>query len=149
MTGSGKPLEPRLNGIPVPRIAPESESYWEGTRLGELRYQRCTACASPNFGPGLVCRSCRSRDLEWVVGAGRGAVYSWTVVWRPQTPAFDVPYAPAIIRLDEGYDILSALVGLDDTDIVEGLRVTVEFHPISADITLPFFRPDVSQPAPT
>lgn len=135
-------LEPRLHGIPVPRMAPESVPYWEGTRAGELRYQRCTACAAPNFGPGLACRACRNRDLTWVVGSGRGAVFSWTVVWRPQTPAFEVPYAPAIIRLDEGYDLLTALVALDHSEITEGLRVAVEFHSISADITLPFFHPD-------
>lgn len=142
-------LTPRIHGIPVPRIAPESVEYWAGTRAGELRYQRCTACAAPNFGPGLVCRSCRSRDLDWVAGAGRGSVYSWTVVWRPQTPAFEVPYAPAIVRLDEGYDLLTALVGLDHLDIVEGLRVAVEFHAISDEITLPFFGPDRSTPPGT
>ena len=135
-------LTPNLIGIPVPRMAPESVEYWAGNRAGELRYQRCTVCAAPNFGPGLACRACRSRDLDWVVSAGRGAVYSWTVVWRPQTPAFDVPYAPAVIRLDEGYDLLAALVGLDHTDIAEGLRVAVEFHAISDEITLPFFHPD-------
>jgi uncharacterized OB-fold protein len=135
-------LEPRLSGIPVPRPNPESLPYWEGTRQGELRYQRCSACSASNFGPGLVCRSCRSRDLEWVTSSGRGAVYSWTVVWRPQTPAFDVPYAPVIVRLDDGYDLIAAIVGLDHTEIVEGLRVVVEFHAISDEITLPFFRPD-------
>jgi len=135
-------LEPRLGGIPVPRPNPESLPYWEGTRQGELRYQRCSACDAPNFGPGLVCRSCRSRDLRWVASSGRGAIYSWTVVWRPQTPAFEVPYAPVIVRLDDGYDVIAAIVGLDHTEIVEGLRVTVEFHAISDEITLPFFRPD-------
>jgi hypothetical protein len=63
------------------------------------------------------------------------------VVWRPQTPAFEVPYAPCIVRLDDGYDLLSALVGIDHEQIVENLRVMVEFHPISPEITLPFFRP--------
>ena len=135
-------LEPRLNGIPVPRMSAESTPYWDGTRAGELRFQRCNACATPNFGPGLACRACRGRELTWVAGSGRGAVFSWTVVWRPQTPAFEVPYAPAIVRLDDGYDLLTALVGLDHGDIAEGLRVAVEFHPISAEITLPFFHPD-------
>ncbi|MCU1391745.1 MAG: hypothetical protein JWM34_173 [Ilumatobacteraceae bacterium] len=142
-------LAPRLGGIPVPRMNPESVEYWNGTRLGELRHQRCDACATPNFGPGLVCRHCRSRELTWVAGSGRGSVYSWTIVWRPQTPAFEVPYAPAIIRLDEGYDLLTALVGLDHTDIAEGLRVAVEFHPISDEITLPFFHPDTIHPDTT
>ena len=141
-------LRPNLHGIPVPRMSPESVEYWAGTRAGELRHQRCAACATANFGPGLACRACRSRDLDWVVGGGIGTVYSWTVVWRPQTPAFEVPYAPAIVRLDEGHDLLTALIGLDHTDIVEGLRVAVEFHPISDEITLPFFRPAPDRPAP-
>ena len=134
-------LAPRIDGISAPRIAPESIEYWNGTRVGELRYQRCADCATANFGPGLACRNCRSRALTWVAGSGQGVVYSWTVVWRPQTPAFEVPYAPAIIRLDEGYDLLTALVGLDHTDIADGLRVCVEFHTLSGEITLPFFRP--------
>jgi uncharacterized protein len=138
---TGELLRPNLTDVPVPRPSPESLPYWEGTSAGELRFQRCRDCSAPNFGPGLVCRACRSRELAWEVSAGLGSVYSWTVVWRPQTPAFDVPYVPAIIRMDEGYDLLSALVGLQVDDIAEGLRVRVEFHRLTDDITLPFFGP--------
>ncbi len=134
-------LHPHPVGVPAPNPSPESIPYWEGCRLGELRYQRCDACGRPNFGPGLACRWCHSRELSWVAGSGLGAVYSWTIVWRPQTPAFPVPYAPAIVRLDDGYDILSALIGLDHTEITAGLPVAVEFHPLSEAITLPYFRP--------
>ena len=132
-------LLPRTTGIPVLRPTPESMSYWAGTRVGELRFQRCVNCAAANFGPGLACRSCQSRDLNWEISSGQGSLYSWTIVWRPQTPAFEVPYAPAIIRLDEGYDMMSALVGLEHTEIEAGLKVGVEFHAISDEISLPFF----------
>lgn len=134
-------LVPRLGEIPAPRTSPEAAEYWAGTQLGELRYQRCRACGRANFGPGLTCRACQSLDLEWVVGSGYGEVYSWTVVWRPQTPAFEVPYAPAIIRMDDGYDMIGALVGLDHTEIRAGLRVAPEFHPVTPTFTLPFFHP--------
>ncbi len=134
-------LEPRVTGIPIPRPTPESLPYWEGTRIGELRYQRCDSCGRANFGPGLACRHCRTHELTWVVGSGLGTVYSWTVVWRPQTPAFEVPYAPVIVRLDDGYDMVSSLVGVDHAGIHDGQRVMVEFHPISPSITLAFFRP--------
>ncbi len=134
-------LEPCVHGIPLPRPSPEAAPYWEGTRLGELRFQSCTACGAPNFGPGLRCHRCQSDALEWRASAGTGAVYSWTVVWRPQTPAFAVPYAPAIVRLDEGYDMVSALVGTDPDDITAGMRVRVEFHRVDDTITLPFFGP--------
>jgi uncharacterized OB-fold protein len=135
-------LAPRVHGVPVPRISAEAVPYWEGTRMGELRFQRCNSCGAANFGPGVACRTCRARDLAWTAGTGRGWVYSWTVIWRPQTPAFEVPYAPAIVRLDDGYDLLTALVDIDHADIVEGLRVHVQFHALTDEITLPFFAPD-------
>lgn len=134
-------LRPRVDGIPVPNPSPESLPYWEGTRIGELRYQRCAACDAANFGPGLACSSCRSADLVWQVSSGTGTIYSWTVVWRPQTPAFEVPYAPAIVRMDDGYDMLAALVGMEPDAITPGLRVRVEFHAVDDTITLPFFGP--------
>lgn len=134
-------LAPRTEGISVPVPSAESAPYWEGTRAGELRFQRCRACGAANFGPGIGCRACRSRDLVWERSGGVGTLYSWTVVWRPQLPTIEVPYAPAIVRLDEGHDLVSALIGLDHAAIAAGLRVEVEFHPVSDTITLPFFRP--------
>jgi uncharacterized OB-fold protein len=63
------------------------------------------------------------------------------VVWRPQHPSFQVPYAPAIVELDEGFWLLSAIIGCDHEDIEAGMRLGVEFHPASDDVTLPYFRP--------
>lgn len=134
-------LEPRIEGTPVPNPSQISLPYWEGTRSGELRYQRCSDCGSANFGPGLACRQCRSRHLTWEVSSGEGSLYSWTVVWRPQTPAFEVPYAPAIVRLDEGYDMISAVVGCDPGELHENMRLAVVFHALTDEVTLPFFRP--------
>ena len=70
-----------------------------------------------------------------------GSLYSWTVVWRPPDPSFRVPYAPAVIRLDEEFWMLSAVIGCEPEALHEGLRVSVEFHPASSEITLPYFRP--------
>jgi uncharacterized OB-fold protein len=57
------------------------------------------------------------------------------------TPDFVTPYAPVIIDLDEGYQMLSNLVGCTVADVRVGLRVEVEFHPVVKDRTLPYFRP--------
>ena len=80
----------------------------------------------------------------WEQSAGKGSLYSWTVVWRPPDPSFRVPYAPAVIRLDEGFFMLSAIVGCEPEALDEGLRVSVEFHAASDDIALPYFAPDAS-----
>src|SRR5437870_2843830 len=104
-------LQPQGPGIPVPRPSRVSAPYWEGCRLGELRFQRCAGCGSAVFQPSVICPACRGRDLRWVVSGGRGKLYSWTVVWRPQTPAFTVPYAPAIVEIDEGFHLVTAVIG--------------------------------------
>ena len=72
---------------------------------------------------------------------GRAALYSWTVVWRPPNRSFRVPYAPAVVRLEEGVWMMSAVIGCEPDALHEGMRLAVEFHPASPEITLPYFAP--------
>ena len=67
-------------------------------------------------------------------------MYSWTIAYRPQTEAFTIPYAPVIVDLDEGFQMLSNLVDCDTNDLAVGMRVRVEFREIGP-LTLPYFRP--------
>ena len=85
---------------------------------------------------------CHAGTPVWECSAGKGSLYSWTVVWRPPDPSFQVPYAPAVVRLDEGFWMLSAVVGCEPEALREGLRLAVEFHPASDTITLPYFGPE-------
>ena len=134
-------LLPQKAGIPLPHPTPVSQPFWEGCALGELRYQRCRQCGRALFNPTSVCRWCGSDSLAWELSRGRGSVYSWSVVWRPQSPAFRTPYAAVIVDLDEGYQMLSGLIGCEHDEAAVGLRVQVEFHPVG-EITLPYFRPE-------
>jgi len=134
-------LEPQPLGIPVPNPSPASKPYWEGCARRELLYQRCDDCGTIALRPGTVCGHCLGRSLSWVQSSGRGTLYSWTVVWRPQRPSFTVPYAPAIVTLDEGFRIVSSIVGSEPEDLSAEMSVAVEFHPASDEIFLPYFRP--------
>jgi uncharacterized OB-fold protein len=80
-------------------------------------------------------------NLEWVESSGRGTLYSYTVVHRPQQPSFDVPYVPIIALMEEGWHMLSNLkeVGIDGIKI--GMAIEVFFEPVSTEISLPYFRP--------
>jgi hypothetical protein len=53
-----------------------------------------------------------------------------------------VPYAPAIVALDEGARVLSAVIGCAVDELRADLPLTVEFHPASHAIDLPYFRPE-------
>jgi hypothetical protein len=133
-------LLPQTEGIPTPRPSLASKPYWEGCRQHQLLYQRCAACSACGLGAFSVCGKCHATTPVWEESAGKGALYSWTVVWRPPDPAFRVPYAPAVIRLDEGFWMMSAVIGCEPEALHEDLRLAVEFHPISDQITLPYFR---------
>lgn len=134
-------LQPQSVGIPAPNPSPSSRPYWDAAVRGELVYQRCDACGTIPLRPTTVCGNCLGRSLTWTPSAGTGSLYSWTVVWRPQHPSFTVPYAPAIVELDEGFRMMSAVVGCMPDELEAGMRLTVEFHPASKTIALPYFRP--------
>ncbi|ORB87065.1 hypothetical protein B1987_28525 [Mycobacterium kansasii] len=131
-------LRPQTGPVPHP-VSPLSAPFWDGCRAGELRYQRCRTCGTANFPPTEHCRQCLSADLPWAPSAGHGEIYSWTIVYRPVTPAFEPPYAPAIVTLDEGYQMLTNVVGLAPADLAVGMRVRVQFHHVSTGLALPYF----------
>ncbi|MGC0423215.1 Zn-ribbon domain-containing OB-fold protein [Embleya sp. AB8] len=130
-------LGPQI-GVPVTpaasvRVPPEP---------GELRYQRCAECEAANFAPTELCRGCSSGTLHWATSAGRGSVYSWTVVRRPAGRGSAGSYAVAIVDLDEGYRMLTNLVEVEPTEIHSGMRVRVDLRPTGEERILPFFTPD-------
>ena len=125
---------------PVPHASSQvSRPFWQGCRSEELRYQRCEACGLANFPPTEHCRQCLSAELRWKQSDGVGEVYSWTVVHRPVTPEFTPPYAPAIVTLAEGYQMLTNVIGVTPADLAIGMAVQVQFHEVGDDITLPYF----------
>jgi uncharacterized OB-fold protein len=134
-------LTPQTGDITRPVPGPWSEPYWQGAAVGELRFQRCRTCGGATHTPAALCAHCAGRDLAWEVSSGLGEVYSWTVVWRPVTPAFEVPYAPIIVDMAEGWRMLSALVDCEHDAVEIGMPVEVLFHPIGEGLALPYFRP--------
>jgi uncharacterized protein len=134
-------LEAQPIGIPVPRPSPRSAGYWSEVNRGRLTFQRCTGCNYVGLRSLAVCARCLGVSTELIESAGRGSLYSWTVVWRPPDPAFRVPYAPAVIELDEGFFMISSVIGCEPGDLASGMPLEVEFHPVSEEMSLPYFRP--------
>jgi uncharacterized OB-fold protein len=136
-------LRPQRPGIPLPQPTPLSQPFWDGCAAGQLRYQRCEVCGAAEVDPMWVCRRCGADSLAWQVSAGRGEVYSHTVVWRPQTPAFTAPYVVVIVQFDEGFTLLTNLIGCTVEDVRTGLRVSVTFHDVGGGISLPYVQPRI------
>jgi uncharacterized OB-fold protein len=127
--------------VPHAEPGPLTAPFWQGCAERRLLFQRCGSCASANFPPTEHCRQCLSTALQWERSAGNGIVYSWTVVHRAATPVFETPYAPAIIDMDEGYQILTNIIDTGIAQLRVGLPVTVDFRAVGDDLWLPYFRP--------
>jgi uncharacterized OB-fold protein len=134
-------LRPQSGEVPHAVPGPVTTAFWAACDRGELSFQRCRACRTIAFPPSEHCRNCLSLDLVWEVSAGLGRLYSWTIVWRPVTPAFATPYAPAIVDVDEGYQMMTNLIGIAPDQFAVGLPVQVAFHRAGSDLTLPYFEP--------
>ena len=128
-------------GLPTPTITVVSRPHWEGCGRGELLVQRCGECGHYVFTPEICCTACQSESLAWVQSSGHGVLYSFTIIYRPQRPEFEVPYVGAIIELEEGWHMLSNLVECDHQDIEIGMPVEVCFVPRGEDLLLPMFKP--------
>ncbi len=125
---------------------PDTQHYWEGVKAGELRYQTCDDCHKVNFYPTAHCQSCGSDRLTWNVSKGEGVIYTYSVVRQNRIPGFVEmgAYATAYDDLDEGFRMLTNIVGVADPtkDITIGQRVRVEYEKQdSGEYPIPVFRP--------
>jgi uncharacterized OB-fold protein len=130
---------------PLPLADELTLEFWNSVRHGRLRIQWCQSCSRFNHPPSLSCPSCTSEDLVYREVSGRGRLYSFTTVHEPPAPGFRdlVPLLIGVIELVEQPHLLmvSNLVDVDRTEVRIGLAVEVTFEAISADCTLPQFRP--------
>jgi hypothetical protein len=65
------------------------------------------------------------RQIAWRKASGRGVVHSFCVFHRAYHPDFPVPYAVAVIELEEGQQIVSVVPG---ADLHVGLPVVAAFE---------------------
>lgn len=128
-----------MTARPLPQPTAISKPFWDACRERRLTIQRCQACARYVFIPQAFCPRCLRRSLAWVQAAGTGSVVTYTVVWRPQTPAFEVPYVIAVVRLDEGVEMMTNLVDVEPDQVSIGARVRVVFADVAEHLALPFF----------
>ena len=126
----------------VPEPTPETQHYWEGARQGELRLQRCDACAYVYFPPRPFCPDCGSREVSVFKASGRGTLYSY-VINHGKAPGFEPPYAIAVVELEEGPRMMSNILDCPQTPeaLVLDMALEVTFEPLTDDIALPQFRP--------
>jgi uncharacterized protein len=130
-----------LGPPPIPSAV--SAPHWEAASRGVLSVQRCSKCERYAFPPGLACPYCGSHDQRWVPCSGRGIVHTFTTVHRAPTPGVATPYVVAVVELEEGWHMMTNIVGCAPQDVSIDMPVRVIFQQISPDIALPKFELDL------
>lgn len=126
----------------LPEITPLHEPFWAAVKRHELELQKCAACGAFRFIPTEIC-ACGSAKYSWEPVSGRGEVYTYTVVHRAPTAAYqaDAPYVIAHVTLEEGPRMISNLVDCAPGDVTVGMPVEVIFDDVTDEVTLYRFRP--------
>ena len=130
--------------LPRPEMRELTQPFWDAAKRHELVLPRCLRCNQYFWYPREICPDCLQAEWEWAPASGRGRLYSFTVVRQPLLPQFagDVPYAYALVQLDEGPRMVTNIV---DCEIPDGLEVDMlveaTYDDVSDDYTLVKFRP--------
>jgi hypothetical protein len=132
------------SGKMLPSPTPETAPYWEGAKAHELRIQFCTECNKHFFYPRIFCPNCLSDAVEWRKVSGKGTLLTYVLSARP-APGFqdELPYAIAIVQLDEGPHLMTNIVNTEITpeNLPAGMALEVVFDDVNDEITLPKFQP--------
>jgi uncharacterized OB-fold protein len=134
-------------GKDVPHPTPETQHFWDGTKEGELRLQRCDACQHAYFPPRPFCPACASREVSVFRASGRATLYSYVINHRPRPDWPQEPHSIAIVQLQEGPRMVTNIVDVDQTPeaLVLDMPLEVTFERLSDEISLPVFRPAAGQ----
>lgn len=127
---------------PLPEPSVLTQGFWDAAARHELVRPVCGQCGRSFFTPQVACPHCGSEAWTYQPSIGTGTVYSMTVIHRPPLPAFTAPYVLAIIDLDDGWSMLSRVVGCDPESVVIGMRVVVAWDDPAPGVALPVFQPE-------
>ena len=127
---------------PLPGADDVSAPYWKAAAEGRLLVQQCPTCGHRQWYPRALCTACGA-DPEWLECSGLGTVHTFTVIRQMGMPPFrdELPYAVAMVELEEGPMIFGNLTDCVVDDITIGMPVEVWFTKAEDDIGIPSWRP--------
>jgi uncharacterized OB-fold protein len=132
----------------VPEITDAHRPFWDSLKRHQAELQRCDVCGRFRFIPSERC-PCGSRTYTWTPIAGQGEVYTYTVVHRAPTAAYQrlAPYVIAHVTLTEGPRMISTLVGCEPSEVTVGMAVRIAYDDVTPELTLYRFEPDTTEEA--
>lgn len=118
------------------------ERFWQSVRERAMQLPFCNACRRCFFYPRPFCPVCWSEDVAFRPAGGRGTIWSFTVVrfahGSPSPWHAKIPYAIALVELDEGVRMMANIIDCDVDRVRSGMPVRLTYVEIE-DRILPAF----------
>lgn len=136
-------MDTQVKQKPIPVVSNWAKPFWDAAREDKLIIQHCQDCGANIFYPRIACPQCFSDNLDWIKASGKATVYTYTVVESnaPSTFIADMPFVIAVVKLAEGVQMLSNIVGCKPEDVRCDMPVEVVFEKLNEEFNLPKFRP--------
>jgi uncharacterized protein len=119
------------------------QPYWDSLKEHSIKVQKCDSCGAFRYVPKEICNKCRATAFTWAPIAGTGEVYTFTIVRRAPTPAYqqDAPYAIVHVVMEEGFRMIGSLRVDDPESVAIGQPVRVTYDDVTPDWTILQFQP--------
>ena len=127
---------PEERKIAAPPVNVETQPFWDAAGDGRFVLPRCSQCGKTHWFPRAVCPFCFGVVDQWFEAAGRGTIYTLSVMVRAE-----IPYAIAYVTLDEGPTMLTNIVDCELDTLAIGQRVKLVFKPSEGGPPVPMFTP--------
>ncbi|MEV6658572.1 bifunctional MaoC family dehydratase N-terminal/OB-fold nucleic acid binding domain-containing protein [Nocardia fluminea] len=142
-TAAAQPAPDGIETAPEGRVGPvisrDTEFFWAGTEIGELRIQRLPD-GSLRHPPIPALWQDKAEPGDYVVAAGTGTVFSFVVHHAPKVPGRELPFVVALVELDEGVRVLGELRGIDPAEVAIDVPVRVAFEKLADGTVLPYWQ---------
>lgn len=127
----------------APEPSNAAQEYWGATTEDRLVLPYCRDCEDYFFYPRGYCPNCMSANTEYREASGEAELVSYTTVYRPPAPSLQerAPYINAIVRLEEGVQMMSNIEAESEEHLEVGMPVEVTFVETSGEYKLPYFEP--------
>jgi uncharacterized OB-fold protein len=125
-------------------MSPETAPFWQACDREVYLVQRCRACGQTQYHYRGFCAHCWSDQIEDLPIEGGGKIWSYSVVAKNRSPAFDGwgTYVTVLVEVPEGVKLIATLANCDPQTVKIGMRVKVAFAEARGGRKVPVFVPD-------
>lgn len=122
--------EKETHTVPTPPkrvVSVEDQPFWDALDADTFMLARCTCGAYYSRLQACVRCGAEAQALTWTPASGRGTVRTFIVFDKPYHPYFKdrLPYAVAVVTLEEGPEITTNVIDVDVTAITIGMPVRI------------------------